>query len=452
MELAGQRVLIMGLGLSGRSAANFCAARGAEVCAADEAPRERLASLDELAPNVELRVGEAMPDPGAFDLVVPSPGVPQERYAGAAKRVVGDIELASRFLEIPIVAITGTNGKSTTVTLVEGMLRAGGLRARMAGNVGTPALSLVGEPLDVAVLEVSSFQLEAVDTFAPKIAAVLNVTPDHLDRHGSMEVYAATKQRIFAQQQADDHTVLNYDDPITRAMADACKGQVRFFSTRGPVPRGVCVDGGALAVIDANGIERVALDDTPFARGHALSNLLAAVAITHALGVDPATAVAAACDVAPLPHRCETVTIQHGVRFINDSKATNPGAAAKSLESFDAPIHWLAGGSDKGVDFDELVDAARGRVVRAYLYGETAQALADALGAAVEVERFETLDAALAASVSQARSGDVVLLAPACASFDQFRNFEARGEHFRSLVKALSEGVTTRPFSRGETA
>ncbi len=452
MELREQRILILGLGISGRSAANFCTARGARVCAADEAPRERLAGLDKIASDVELRTGEALPDPSSFDIVIPSPGIPQERYAGRARRVVGDIELAARFLEVPIVAVTGTNGKSTTVTLVEAMLRAGGMRARMAGNVGTPALSLVGEPLDVAVLEVSSFQLEAVEAFAPRVAAVLNVTPDHLDRHGNMENYAATKARILAQQGPSDSAVLNFDDPVTRAMATDCKAEVRFFSMRGPVPHGVCVDGGALAVIEPDGMKRVALEGTPFNRGHALANLLASVAITSALGVDPAVAVAAACDVAPLPHRCETIATRQGVIYVNDSKATNPGAAAQSLESFDAPIHWLAGGRDKGVDFDVLARAVEGRVVRAYLYGETAEALASAIGGRCETVRFDTLDEAVVASAARANSGEVVLLAPACASFDQFQNFEERGEHFRRAVHALPKGATTRPITRGETA
>ncbi|MDP6978404.1 MAG: UDP-N-acetylmuramoyl-L-alanine--D-glutamate ligase [Myxococcota bacterium] len=448
MKLAGQRVLILGLGISGRSAANFCAARGAEVLAADEAPREKLAALDTLAPEVALQVGQTLPDVADFDLVVPSPGVPRERYAERARKVIGDIELASRFLEVPIVAVTGTNGKSTTVTLVEAMLRAGELRARIAGNVGTPALSLVGEPLDVAVLEVSSFQLEAVETFAPRVAAVLNVTPDHLDRHGSMEVYAATKARIFARQGPSDTAVLNHDDTIVRGMASACKGEVRYFSTRGAVSRGACLDGGTLALIERDGMRRVALDGTAFSGGHALANLLAAVSIVTALGVDPARAIGAACDVAPLPHRCEDVATRGGVRFVNDSKATNPGAAAQSLESFAAPIHWLAGGSDKGIDFSSLADAAQGRVACAYLYGETAAALADVLDARVETRRFDTLDEALEAAAANACASEVVLLAPACASFDQFKNFEERGEHFRRAVEALPSN----PPDQGETA
>ena len=452
MDLKDRRVLVLGLGISGRSAANFCAARGAVVCAADEAPHEKLSGLDELADDVELRVGAALPDAADFDVVIPSPGVPQARYAGARGEVLGDIELAARFLEVPIVAITGTNGKSTVVTLVEAMLNAGGLRAHMAGNVGTPVLSLVGAPLDVAVLEVSSFQLEAVASFAPRVAAVLNVTPDHLDRHGDMQAYAAAKARIFANQVQDYVAILNFDDPATVSMADDCNANLRYFSVRGPVPRGVCVDGGALAVIEADRMQRVGLEDTPYTRGHALANLLASVAIVRALGIDAATAVAAACDVAPLPHRCETVGTLKGVTFVNDSKATNPGAAARSLEGFDAPIHWLAGGSDKGVAFDDLAATAEGRVRRAYLYGETASALAASIGERFEVERCESLEQAVVSSAARARGGEVVLLAPACASFDQFENFEARGDAFRSAVRALPSGATTRTVTRGETA
>jgi UDP-N-acetylmuramoylalanine--D-glutamate ligase len=214
LELAGKRVLVLGLGLSGRSAAAFCAGRGARVLAVDE--RAELPP-PALPAGVEVQLGGALPDPGGFDLVVPSPGVPEERhraYRSSACRVWGDVELAARCLAVPVVAVTGTNGKSTTVRLLEVMLRAAGLRARAGGNVGEPALDLVGLPLDVAVLEVSSFQLEAVEALRPRVAVLLNVTPDHLDRHRSLEAYAATKARLFARQEPTDHAVVNGDDPV----------------------------------------------------------------------------------------------------------------------------------------------------------------------------------------------------------------------------------------------
>ncbi len=438
MDLAGKRVLILGLGISGRSAANFCAARGARVLAADEAGEDRLRGLDELAPGIELRTGSTLPDPTDYDLVVPSPGIAVERYADRARAVLGDIELAGRFLEVPIVAVTGTNGKTTTVSLVEMMLRGSGLRARAAGNVGTPALSLVGEPLDVAVLEVSSFQLEAVERFAPRVAAVLNITPDHLDRHRSFEAYTRIKQRIFENQGPGDTAVLNFDDPASRALAPACKGAVSFFSTKGPVERGVCLDGGVALVIAPEGIQRVALDDLPVAHGPEIENLLASLAVVSALGVDPARALAATRDFIGLPHRCELVATQGGVRFVNDSKATNPGAAARSLRGFDAPVHWIAGGRDKGLDFATLADIAAERAKSACFYGETAQALETAMAGRIEVVRVTTLEQAITHSAERAEPGDVVLLAPACASFDQFASFEQRGERFRSAVHALA--------------
>ena len=435
--------MILGLGISGRSAANFCAARGAQVLAADEAGIDRLHGLDELTPGVELRTGAGLPDPADFDLVIPSPGVPSERYASRARRVVGDIELAGRFLEIPIIAVTGTNGKSTTVSLIEAILRGADLRARAAGNLGTPALSLVGQPLDVAVLEVSSFQLETIERFAPRSAAILNITPDHLDRHGSFDAYARTKQRIFENQGSDDMAVLNFDDPVSRAMAPTCKARVSFFSVRGPVERGVCLDGGAVAIVHPDGTQRIALDDVPFARGPAIENLLASIAIVHALGVDPVTAIRSAREFRGLPHRCELVATIAGVRFVNDSKATNPGAAARSLEAFDGRVHWIAGGRDKGLAFSPLADVAALRAKSACFYGETAAALEVAMAGRVEVRCVASLDQAVAHCAEHAESGDVVLLAPACASFDQFSSFEERGERFRSAVRARSGGKGT---------
>lgn len=438
MNLEGSNVLVLGLGISGRSAANFCAARGARVVAADEAPEASLTGLSDLDSSVELRVGGALPDPADFDLVVPSPGIPRDRYARRARRVWGDIELAGRALGIPIVAVTGTNGKSTTVLLVEAMLRAAGLRARAAGNVGTPALSLTSEALDVAVLEVSSFQLEAVASFRPRVSAILNLSPDHLDRHGDFESYRATKCRIFANQRDEDVVVLNFDDPKVHALEDRVHSQVLGFSRMRPLARGVFFDSGSLVVQMNDGPLRLPLDGLRIEGVHNLENVLAALAIVVSLGVAPAPAVRALASFEGLPHRCETVAVRDQVRFVDDSKATNPGAALGSLGSFHQPLIWIAGGRDKGLDFSELAEIASRRVELALLIGEAAAKLEAALEGKVATVRVATLAAAVELAAQRAKPGDVVLLAPACASFDQFASFEERGDVFRRCVESLS--------------
>jgi UDP-N-acetylmuramoylalanine--D-glutamate ligase len=447
-ELEGRRILVLGLGVSGRSAADFCAARGARVLAADERPAEAIEDLAELDPRVERRLGRPFPDPADFDLVVPSPGVPRERYRDRARRVWGDVELVYRALAVPIVAITGTNGKSTTTLLVEAMLRAAGLRARAAGNLGAPALGLVGQALDLAVLEVSSFQLESTEAFRPRVAVILNITPDHLDRHGSFEAYAAAKARILAHQQPDDAAVLNFDDPAVRALADGARARVFPFRTAGPLDRGAWLDLGAIALRQGEPPPvRLSIDGLRLPGPHNRENAVAALAAAAAAGADPEKAIAALADFAGLPHRAEEVGRVRGVTFVDDSKATNPGAALRSLLGFGSPsvpLVWIAGGRDKGLDFRELAEAAGGRVRAAVLIGEAAAALERALAGRVELHRAASLEEAVRRAAGLASTGDVVLLSPACASHDQFRSFEERGERFRAAVAELAREEATR--------
>lgn len=437
-ELSRWKVLVLGLGISGRSAANFCAARGAQVVAADERAGAEIDGLDAFDGAVELSTGSAFPDPADFDLVVPSPGVPGERYRGRAKRVWGDIELAWRALTVPIIAVTGTNGKTTTTLLLEAMLRAAGFRSRAAGNLGAPVLALVGEPLDFAVLEVSSFQLETTDAFRPAVSVVLNITPDHLDRHGSLEAYTAAKARIFANQEADDAAVLNFDDPRVRALANDTKARVFPFRCAGPAPGGAWLDADSI-VVDApsGGATRVSLDGMRLEGAHNRENALAALAAAAAAGADPARAADALASFDGLPHRSEVVGRHGGATWVNDSKATNPGAAIRSLTSFARGIVWIAGGRDKGLEFGELADAAAERVDAAVLIGEAAAKLARALSDRVPVHRASSLDEAVGIAAGLVREGGVVLLAPACASQDQFRDFADRGECFQRAVAAL---------------
>ena len=441
LELSGKSVLVLGLGVSGRSAANFCAAHGARVVAADERAADAIEAIQTLEAGIERVVGRPFPDAAGFDLVVPSPGVAPARYAAAARRVWGDVELAFRALPVPIVAVTGTNGKSTTTRLLELLLRGAGLRARAAGNLGEPALSLVGEALDVAVLEVSSFQLETTEAFRPRVAVILNVTPDHLDRHGSFEAYRAAKALILAHQQAQDVAVLNFDDPSVRSLAAQAHGRVLPFRTAGALAHGVCFDAGAVVLRDEGGsCLRISLDGLQLAGAHNLENTLAALAAAWAAGAEPERAASALAGFRGLPHRMEEVARVAGVLYVNDSKATNPSAAQRSLASSDTPVVWIAGGRDKGLDFGPLAEAATGRVRAAVLLGEAAGKLEDALAGRVESHGVISLEQAVRAAAQLAHAGDVVLLAPACASQDQFRDFEERGERFRAAVAALGRG------------
>lgn len=437
-ELKDSKVLVLGLGISGRSAANFCARRGARVVAADARDRAEIDALDSLEASITLQTGGPFPDPAEFDLVVPSPGVPAQHYRERARRVWGDVELAARNLSIPIVAITGTNGKTTTTLLVESLLGAAGFRARAAGNVGTPALELVGDGIDIAVLEVSSFQLETIEAFRPNVAAVLNLSPDHLDRHGSLDAYASAKARILMNQEASDVAVLNMDDDRVRAFASETKARIVPVRCSGPSPGGAWLDAGAAVVTDLAGdVIRIPLDGLRLRGAHNRENALFALAIATAAGADPLRAAGALATFTGLPHRGEVVREIAGVAYVDDSKATNPGAAARAITGSDGPVVWIAGGLGKGLDFAELAEIARSRVRVALLIGEAAEALETALAQAIETRRCPTLDAAVAAAAEIAAAGDSVLLAPACASQDQFKDYRERGERFRQAVERL---------------
>ena len=436
--IENQKVLVLGLGATGRSAANFCIARGASVLAADERAKDPSSELEELDPRVECAFGQPFPDPGKFDLVVPSPGVPPERYRDRAQRVWGDIELAYRSVAAPIIAVTGTNGKSTTVCLLEALLCAAGARARAAGNLGTPALELVGEPLDFAVLEISSFQLETVETFRPAVAVILNITPDHLDRHADFDAYTSAKARILANQRSTDTAVLNFDDPAVAALAETASGRVFPFRTQEAVSPGAFLDAGSVVLCkeDAEPI-RISLDGMQLTGLHNRENILAALAAVYAVGVDPRCAADALASFANLPHRCELVGQIRGVRYVDDSKATNPGAAMCSLAGFSENLIWIAGGRDKNLAFDELAGTAASRVRAAVLIGESAPKLETVLAGRMDVFNAASLEEAVQRASQLAELGDVVLLSPACASQDQFRDFNERGERFRAAVGEL---------------
>jgi UDP-N-acetylmuramoylalanine--D-glutamate ligase len=382
----------------------------------------------------------------AQDLIVPSPGVPaDDPYLRLAKSkgitVWSEIELAYRFLEGKLIGITGSNGKTTTTTLVHHILVNGAMRAYLAGNVGTPLISEV-EKMDagsVAVAELSSFQLELIEKFRPNIGALLNLTPDHLDRHKTMEAYAAAKARIFANQTELDAAILNADDPASAKYAPK-KPQVFWFSRKKHVMQGACLQGDEIVVAHHGKVEPVMKTaEIPLAGAHNVENVLAAVIIARLAGVDSATIAKAVKSFAGVEHRLEFVAEIRGVRYYNDSKATNVDATLKALDAFPGRILVILGGKDKGSDYTVLQKPLRERAILALLIGAAADKIEKQIAGSVAIERAGTLERAVEAASLAARDGDVVVLAPACASFDQFENYEQRGRAFKELVRGLEK-------------
>jgi UDP-N-acetylmuramoylalanine--D-glutamate ligase len=430
-DLDAARVLVVGAARSGIAAA--AALRRAH-------PRARVRLIDrdrlpdELPGGVEGVLGDDPELAEDCDIVVKSPGVPSsspvvERARAAGVPIWSEVELAFRLLgpAHPWIGITGTNGKSTTTSLIGAMLAAGGVPCAVAGNIGDAVSGLVGE-LDEGswvVCELSSFQLEDVDALHPRVGVLLNITPDHLDRHGTLEAYASAKLRLFARQDAGDVAVLDDDDPWIAALADAdLPGNGRRVHIR---------------LADAPQDLREAFDDSVLAGSHNLENVLCAAAAAEAAGAERRGVLDAVRRFRPLAHRMERVGELAGVSYVNDSKATNQEAAIRALGAFTHGVHLILGGSLKGGDFAPLARAvAQGPVSASYLIGAAADAIDSALVAeGVHARRYDSLADALGAAARAAAAGDTVLLAPACASFDQFRDFEDRGDQFRALVEEL---------------
>jgi UDP-N-acetylmuramoylalanine--D-glutamate ligase len=453
MELNNKRVLVVGLGKSGVASALFLKNHGARVTVSDTKSGDELRNEIPVLLDHGITVETGGHGERTFrgqDLIVVSPGVPvdapplvQARALGES--VIGEIELAAQFLPGPIVAITGSNGKTTTTTLTGEIMTAAGFPALVGGNIGTPAISLAerAKPETVIVLEVSSFQLETIKTFRPRVAVVLNVTPDHLDRHRTFEAYVDAKARIFENQQASDFAVLNADDPTCVAMAARTKSQVFWFSRQKEVQQGAWVRDGNIVFRDATGQREILqVSEIPLKGGHNLENVLAAVCAGALMGCAPEKIRQAVRDFKAVEHRLEFVATIRGVDYYNDSKATNVDATIKALESFPANIHLILGGKDKGSDYTVLNDLLRQRVKRVYTIGAAAAKIESQIVSSKdggpEVVHAETLENAIRKANAVAQSGDVVLLAPACASFDQFRSYEHRGKMFKEIVRTLS--------------
>jgi UDP-N-acetylmuramoylalanine--D-glutamate ligase len=476
LDLKGKRVLVVGLGKSGLAAARFLKDRGARVTVSDARPAMLIAELSDLLDQ------GFMVEAGSHglltfrrqDLIVVSPGVPQTtpelmqvRAIGA--HIIGELELGSQFLQGEVVAITGSNGKTTTTTLVGEIFKAAGLPTLVGGNIGLPVTAMVAESVELSrlqeqqagpstplrfaqddkflagqtvwsVIEVSSFQLETVETFKPRIAMVLNITPDHLDRHGSFEVYAAAKARITEFQTAEDFLVLNAEDAPTQLVAAKTKAQIYWFSAKRQIKQGAFAHGESIFFTPNEGSKPepvMPLSEIPLAGAHNVENVLAAVCAARLAGVPSETIRAVVAGFKAVEHRLEFVREVNGVRYFNDSKATNVDATMKAIEAFGGGVHLILGGKDKDSDYTTLAPLLRERVKTVLTIGSAAEKIARELAGMVKIEEAQTMDRAVALASSLAGEGDTVLLAPACASFDQFKNYEERGRVFKALVQAL---------------
>jgi len=444
VEYAGKRVLVVGMGRSGLAAVELLAGQGVRVLATDEKP---LAELPQAAPALA-RAGAdfRVQAPAVFEqaeVIVISPGVPadlpeleQARRRGVP--VIGEMELAGQLLRGPIIGITGSNGKTTTTALTGHLLRAAGIPTQVGGNIGAAACGMVAasRPEQWNVLELSSFQLETVASFRAAIGVALNVTPDHLDRHHDFAAYAAAKARLFERQTEQDYAVLNAGDPTCGEYSRRTRARVYWFSLEGPVKPGMYLKDGRLwcegrAFLEARHI--------PLRGRHNIENTLAAACAAQLAGASLEAVAEAAASFPGVEHRLEFVARAGGVDFYNDSKATNVDATLKALDAFEGGLWVILGGKDKGAPYTPLAEPLRSKARAVLLIGAAAPVIAEQLRGAVPLIESGTLEGAVRAAVRQAAPGEVILLAPACASFDQFDNYEHRGREFKRLVQQLGE-------------
>ncbi len=457
MDVRGKRVLVVGLGKSGIASALFLADQGARVAVSDSKTQAELRQEIPLLLDRGIEVETGQHGERTFhdqDLIVISPGVPfdvpQLVQARLAKiPVIGEVELAALYLKGKVIAITGSNGKTTTTSLVGQVIAASGRPTLVGGNIGTPAITFVPKAADDSwiVLEVSSFQLETIATFHPAIAIVLNVTPDHLDRHHTFEKYVAAKARLFENQTSSDFAVLNADDTTCVAMAEKTKAAVYWFSRLRAVEHGAFVRGDRIMWRDADSEQTIMpVAEIALKGAHNIENVLAGVCAGMLSNVDPADIRRAVANFRAVEHRLEFVATVRGVEYYNDSKATNVDATIKALESFPGHIHLILGGKDKGSDYSLLNSSLEERVERVYTIGAAAKKIESQIRG-TEVVSAGTIDNAVRRASESANPGDVVLLAPACASFDQFVSYEHRGRVFKDLVNQLA-GRVSQPAMR----
>ncbi|HET6420412.1 MAG TPA: UDP-N-acetylmuramoyl-L-alanine--D-glutamate ligase [Geobacteraceae bacterium] len=447
MELKDKKILVVGLARTGESVARFLAERGAVVTVTDMKEEPALAPFVGKLSDLKIRFELGRHDDQTFlssDLIVVSPGVPMDiAPLSLARRngrlIISEIELAGGFIDAPIIAITGTNGKTTTTTLAGEIFKGGGHKAFVGGNIGKPLIDLVtsGESVDYVVAEISSFQLEGIQEFHPRVAVLLNVTEDHLDRYATYQEYIDAKARIFENQTSEDFAVLNMDDPIVASYADKVKARVFRMSQQKVLEQGIYYRDGFITFA-WEGIKESFPTASFKLRGvHNIENIMAALASTLLMGCDPRSALAVVEGFSGLHHRMELVKIVDDVAYYNDSKGTNVGSVVKSLESFAGNVTLIAGGRDKGGDYSPLASLVKERVKHLVLLGEARQRIFDSLGNLTDTHLVESLEEAVFAAWRLTAPGGVVLFSPACSSFDMFRNYEERGDRFAAIVRGL---------------
>ena len=448
MELKRKRVLVVGLGKTGVALAEFLTKRGATVVISDNKPASELRENIDALKGMKVTVDVGRHDIDILsqvDLIIPSPGVPpfNELITEGLKRgipVISEIELAFSFITEPIIAITGTNGKTTTTQLIGEILKQWGEKVFVGGNIGTPLIEYVdeGKRADCVVVEVSSFQLQWVEHFRPSVAILLNASIDHLDYHPSFEEYVSVKERIFLNQVPGDLAILNADDMMSEKVSRKVKGDMLYFSSSKKLEKGIFVDNNVLRYRNDGGIEEEYPVDKIQIRGvHNLENSMAAVVASRRFGCPRAVIVEALASFKGIPHRVEFVRSTNAVEFYDDSKGTNVDAVKRALESFSGSVILLMGGRDKGGDFGILAGLMREKVKKLVLFGEARGIIRSFLEGSVEVESTENLKKAVEAAYGSSSPGDVILLSPGCSSFDEFTNYKERGNYFKEIVRGL---------------
>jgi UDP-N-acetylmuramoylalanine--D-glutamate ligase len=446
MELPGKNIVVVGMARTGIATARFLQERGARVTVSEAKPAAQLPAeaLALAQQGILLETGgHRLETLLGAQLIVVSPGVPldvaplrEAQHSGI--EIISEIELAYRFLTTPLIAVTGTNGKTTTTSLLGELFRQAGKTVFVGGNIGTPLITYVAGPQDrdFVIAEISSFQLEGIKSFRPFISVLLNITEDHLDRYRSFAEYRAAKERIFINQTESDSAVLNYDDPEVRGLDRSIRAQKVFFSTRQPLSAGISYN-GALHIRLRGEDARIAITGALLAGIHNVENMMAAAAVGYVCGLSLQSMQQSLLHFSGLKHRMELVAKIRGVAFYNDSKATNVGAVVKSLESLPAPLVLIAGGKDKGGSYAPLKSLLREKVKLLVLLGEARERMYTELGRDVETVMTASLDEAVHAAFSRSEPGDTVLFSPACSSFDMFTSYEHRGACFKELVNAL---------------
>jgi len=446
MDLPKKRVLVIGLGKTGIATARFLSGRGAEVTVTDAKPVEQLSQALNDIGDLNIAFGKYETDllAGA-DLVVPSPGVAPSNLllAEGVRRgipVLSELELAARFIKTPMIAITGTNGKTTTTTLIGEILKACGKKVFVGGNIGSPLIGYVAglQQADFAVVEVSSFQLQWTERFHPAVAILLNTTCDHVDYHGSFAAYRAAKERIFINQTGSDLAILNSDEDYTLDLSQRISADVQFFSSARRVAAGMFIEGETLIYDSPSGErETYPLTMIRLPGRHNIENVMAAIMATRRCGCPAADVIRAIDHFRGMSHRIEFVAERNGVQFYDDSKGTNVDAVKRALETFSAPVVLLMGGRDKDSDFAPLISTIKEKVVKLILFGEARDRINAVIGDVVKTSIAETLKKATELAYRQAAPGQVVLLSPGCASFDEFTDYKERGRFFRQTVENI---------------